>query len=90
MPEPNQDASTPEPSQQPPIPEPSQHARDRMAERDITEEHIRAALTRRSEPASPGGSGKLVIRGYGEDERILKVVLTPDQKLIISVMWVNE
>lgn len=68
----------------------SYHASRRMAERGITQDHIDAALRRRSGPPQPGDGGNVVILGYGEAGRILKVVLTPDQQLVVSVMWVEE
>ena len=62
-----------------------------MAERGITQDHIDAALRRRSGPPQPGDGGSVgVILGYGEAGRILKVVLTPDQQLVVSVMSVEE
>ena len=72
------------------MPELTQHARDRMAERGITEDHIRSALSRRRGQPFPGDNGRVVVLGYGDGRRILKVVLTPDQQVIISVMWLTS
>jgi uncharacterized protein DUF4258 len=72
------------------MPELSPHARARMAERHITEDHIRSALNRKRGRPFPGDNGRIVVLGYGDGKRILRVVLTPDQKVIISVMWLDD
>jgi hypothetical protein len=72
------------------MPEIVPHARDRMRERGITEDHIRSALNRRRGRPSPGDNGRIVVLGYGDGKRILRVVLTPDQQTIISVMWLDD
>lgn len=56
----------------------------------LPEDHIDAALRRRSGAPQPGDGGNVVIFGYGEGRRILKVVLTPDEQLVVSVMWLEE
>jgi Domain of unknown function (DUF4258) len=72
------------------MPEYSRHAKDRMTERGITDAHVRAALKRRLGPPQPGDNGNIVVLGYGSGSRILKVVLSPDQATIVSVMWRDE
>jgi len=68
----------------------SDHARRRMAERRITQANIDAALRRTTGPPRPGDSGNIVVFGYGEAGRILKVVLTSDRQVVVSVMWVED
>ncbi|HEY5360306.1 MAG TPA: DUF4258 domain-containing protein [Streptosporangiaceae bacterium] len=72
------------------MPEWSDHARDRMEERDITDEDVAQALKRRSGQPRPGNNGNIVVLGYGRRGRILRVVLTPDQQVIVSVMWLDD
>lgn len=66
------------------------HARRRMQERKITEEEVLNALKRRTGPPRPGDNGRIVVFGYGRGSRILKVVLTPDEQEIVSVMALGE
>jgi len=68
------------------MPELSDHARARMASREITEDDIQMALNRRSGQPREGNNGTIVILGYARGG-ILKIVLTPDEQVIISVMW---
>jgi hypothetical protein len=56
-----------------------------MAERAITEADITSALNRRTD-TRPGDNGRLLVFGYATDGRILKVVLTADQQVVVSVM----
>ena len=72
------------------MPRLSKHAQDRMKEREITEEDVRSALNRRSGQPRVGSNGKIVILGYARRGRILKVVLSPDQKEIITLAWPDE
>jgi Domain of unknown function (DUF4258) len=72
------------------MPEWSDHARDRMEERDVTDEDVAQALKRRSGQPRPGNNGNIVVLGYGRRGRILRVVLTPDQQVIVSVMWLDD
>jgi hypothetical protein len=72
------------------MPEWSDHARDRKAERDVTDEDVRQALRRRSGEPRPGNNGNIVVLGYARGRRILRVVLTPDQQVIVSVMWLGD
>lgn len=72
------------------MPKPSEHAKDRMAERDVTEDDVRQALNRRRGNPSVGNNGNIVVYGYASKGRILKVVLTPDQKYIVTVMWLDD
>lgn len=67
----------------------SRHAMDRMAEREITEDEVNAALRHTSGPPQPGDNGNLVVRGYAGG-RILKVVLTSDQQVVVSVMELDS
>jgi hypothetical protein len=68
----------------------SSHAERRMRERNITEDEIDAALRRRTGPPTPGDNGNIVVFGYGRGKRILKIVTTPDQMVIVSVMALGE
>lgn len=66
------------------------HAQRRMQERKITEEEVLAALRRRTGPPRPGDNGRIIVFGYGRGSRILKIVLTPDEQEIVSVMALGE
>jgi Domain of unknown function (DUF4258) len=66
------------------------HAQRRMQERKITEEEMLAALRRRTGPPRPGDNGRIIVFGYGRGSRILKIVLTPDEQEIVSVMALGE
>jgi len=68
----------------------SQHARKRMEERKIAEDEVLRALKRRTGPPRPGDNGRLVVFGYGRGSRILKIVLTADEQVIVSVMAQDE
>ena len=68
----------------------SPHARKRMEERKITEDEVLSALRRRTGPPRPGDNGRLVVFGYGRGSRILKIVLTADEQVIVSVMAQGE
>lgn len=68
----------------------SRHARQRMDERKITEDEVFTALKRRQGPPRPGDNGRVVVFGYGGGSRILKIVLTPDEQEIVSVMALGE
>jgi Domain of unknown function (DUF4258) len=68
------------------MPEFSDHARQRMTERNITEEDVESALRRRTGPLAPGDNGRVVVFGYAPGQRILKVVLTADEQTVVSVM----
>lgn len=72
------------------MPEMSDHARDRMEERDVTDEDVHQALRRRSGQPYPGNNGNIVVLGYARGRRILRMVLTPDQQVIVSVMWLDD
>jgi hypothetical protein len=72
------------------MPELSEHVRQRMAQRDITEEDIRQALRRRSGQPRPGNNGNIVVLGYARGRRILRMVLTPDQQVMVTVMWLDD
>jgi hypothetical protein len=61
-----------------------------MQERKITEEEVLAALRRRTGPPRPGDNGRIIVFGYGRGSRILKIVLTPDEQEIVSVMALGE
>jgi hypothetical protein len=59
-----------------------------MAERNITEDQISQALTRRIGTPGPGEVGTIWIRGYGETGKILKVcVRTDDHERVITAAW---
>lgn len=66
------------------------HARKRMDERRITEAEVLAALKRRQGPPRAGDNGRIVVFGYGGGSRILKIVLTPDEQQIVSVMALGD
>jgi Domain of unknown function (DUF4258) len=68
----------------------STHARERMEERDITEDEVINALKRTTGPPRPGDRGNIVVYGYGSGSRILKIVLTSDRQTVVSVMPVGE
>jgi hypothetical protein len=67
----------------------STHATRRMEEREITEADIESALRRSTGPPAPGDNGCIVVFGYASGQRILKVVLTADQRTVVSVMEVD-
>jgi len=68
----------------------SPHARRRMKKRDISEEEVHAALNRRCGQPRPGDNGRIVVLGYGRGSRILKIVLTADEQVVVSVMAPGE
>lgn len=68
----------------------SGHARKRMSERQITEDEVVRALNHRTGPPQPGDNGRVVVFGYAGGSRILKVVLTPDEQCVVSVMARGE
>lgn len=72
------------------MPDLSKHARDRMAERGITDADVRSALNRRSGQPRIGSNGAIVVFGYASGGRILKLVLTPNQEEIITLAWPDE
>jgi len=61
-----------------------------MEQRDISEDEVRAALSRRAGDPRPGDNGRIVVFGYGSGSRILKIVLTADEQVIVSVMALGE
>jgi hypothetical protein len=67
-----------------------EHARDRMAERGVTEEDVRQALNRRIRE-TPGPPGKIWIWGHATRGRVLKVGVRPDDRqLVITVAWPDQ
>jgi dienelactone hydrolase len=66
------------------------HARQRMTERGITDADVEAALKHRLGQPRPGDNGRIVVLGYAPGGRILKIVLTPDEQCIVSVMVRGE
>lgn len=68
----------------------TQHARDQMKAREITDEDVRLALSRRSGQPTIGNNGKIKVFGYAKRGRILKLVLTPDLETIITLAWPDE
>jgi dienelactone hydrolase len=72
------------------MPRLSKHARDRMAERGITDADVRSALNRRSGQPRVGSNGTIAVLGYASGGRILKLVLTPNQEEIITLAWPDE
>jgi hypothetical protein len=61
-----------------------------MAAREVTDADVRSALNRRYGGPRVGSNGAVVVLGYASRGRILKVVLTPDQKEIITLAWPDE
>jgi hypothetical protein len=68
----------------------SSHAKKRMNGRRITEDEVIRALNRRTGPPRPGDNGRIVVFGYGTGSRILKIVLTADEQVVVSVMAPGE
>lgn len=68
----------------------SDHARRRMAQRNITEADVEAALSRTTGPPAAGDNGRVVVFGYAPGQRILKIVRTADKQTVVSVMAVGE
>jgi hypothetical protein len=66
------------------------HAIQRMAERGITEDEIRNALTHRTGTPTPGSPGKIWVFGHSGQGRILKVLLTSDEETIVTVVRVGD
>jgi hypothetical protein len=64
----------------------SKHAEQRMAERRISRDDVEAALSHRTGTPKPGDIGRVVVFGYAPGRRILKVVLTSDEQVVVSVM----
>jgi hypothetical protein len=63
----------------------TKHVREQMAERDITEEQIYAALSHERE-RKPGRGGAVWVWGLASG-RILKVLLSADGQTIITAAW---
>jgi hypothetical protein len=66
------------------------HARERMKERNITEDEIRSALTRRTGTPAPASPGKIWVFGHSGQGRILKVLLTSNEETIVTVVRVGD
>jgi hypothetical protein len=66
------------------------HAKERMLERGITEEDIRTALKRRHGRPTSASFGKIWVFGYSSTGRILKVLLTAEQDVIVTAAWPDE
>lgn len=67
------------------------HARDRMDEREVTEQDVEQALSRRIGSPDAGQPGSVWIRGYAAGGRILKVcVRADDHQYVITVAWVGQ
>lgn len=67
----------------------SVHASRRMRERNITEDDVVTALNHQTGPPAPGDNGHIVKFGHC-GARILKVVLTADEQVVVTVMAVGE
>lgn len=62
------------------------HALKRMKQRGVSELDVELALRRRIGYPTPGPTGSIWIRGYGEGNRIIKVgVRTTDQNYVKTV-----
>jgi len=61
-----------------------------MAQRNITEADVEAALKRSRDKPTAGDNGRIVVFGYAPGQRILKVVLTADGQTVWSVMALGE
>ncbi len=68
----------------------TRHARQRMAERRISEHDITSALRRPSSPPRAADSGKTWVFGYATGGRILKVLLTADGSKVVTAAWPHE
>ena len=66
----------------------SNHARERMRQRGITMTDVNSALTRRLDPPLPGsGPNTVAISGYTPGGRILKLVLSSDERVRVTAWW---
>jgi hypothetical protein len=66
----------------------SKHAREKMAERGISEEDVESALSRPSGNPTPGQPGTIWLWGYAAGSRILKVcVPMADHEFVITAAW---
>lgn len=72
------------------MPSYSTHARQRMAERGISEADVESALRHRTGPPRPGDNGRIVVIGYASGQRTLKVVLSADEQVVVSVMAIGS
>jgi hypothetical protein len=61
-----------------------------MAQRQITEADVEAALKHTIGTPQPGDGGNLIVRGYAPGQRILKVVLSGDKRTVVTVMGPSE
>ncbi len=68
----------------------SNHARQRMAERQISESDVENALAHATGDPVPGDTDRIVVFGYASGHRILKVVLSGDRQTVVSVMAVGK
>ena len=62
----------------------------RCEQRGISEQDIRLALARRSGRPRGADSGKIWVFGYATRGRILKVLLTHEQDVIVTAAWPHE
>lgn len=66
----------------------TEHARDRMAERIVSDTDVELALQRPRGAPRPGEPGTIWIDGYGEGNRIIPVcVETMNHDRVITVGW---
>ena len=72
-----------------PRPKLTSHARERIAERGISEEQLYAALAH-EQRRTPGQPGTIWIHGVVAGGRILKVCVRPNDNLIITAAWPDE
>jgi hypothetical protein len=72
------------------MPRLTQHALNQMKARGVSQDDVQQALNRRSGAPVVGSNGKIKVFGYATGGRILKLVLTPDEKQIITVAWPDE
>ena len=68
------------------------HARRRMAERGVTQEHIEDVLKRPIGPPAPGRrADTVIVSGHAEGVGILKVVVdVVDRDLVVSIFWKQD
>jgi hypothetical protein len=66
------------------------HVKQRCEQRGISEQDIRLALARRSGRPRAADSGKIWVFGYATRGRILKVLLTHEQDVIVTAAWPHE
>ncbi len=66
----------------------SKHARERMADREVSDVDVEAALSHPIGDPAPGEPGTVWVRGYAVGGRVLKVcVRADDTSYVVTVAW---